>query len=189
MSDTGEVIGYTTTSGSSPRLKEKTENSIVKGETNTTDKAIVEIITANNGKKSIIVASQRNTPKTQVPAPTLMPLMRAKVMTTRKRALNSLVFLVKTGLIVPKCRPVPRFPLNSPPMAPLTLRIPGKRAITHGASSIEKYRRRKRVPVANPIRSKDNENRDCPRLAFSFFPDKAPAMLVFVIAFTSVHQA
>jgi hypothetical protein len=48
MSDTGEVIGYTTTSGSSPLLKERTENTIVKGETKTTDKAIVAVITASN---------------------------------------------------------------------------------------------------------------------------------------------
>jgi hypothetical protein len=35
-------------SGSSPRLKEKTEKPIVRGETNTTDRAIVAVITANN---------------------------------------------------------------------------------------------------------------------------------------------
>ena len=67
ISDTGEVTGYTTTSGSSPRLNERTEKSIVKGETKTTDKAIVAIITANNGTKSIIEAFQRITPKIQVP--------------------------------------------------------------------------------------------------------------------------
>ena len=85
MSDTADVIGYTTTSGSSPRLNENTEKIIVKGETNTTDKAIVAIITTSNGIKSIKAAFQRNTPKTQVPTPTLTPLTRANVTITRRR--------------------------------------------------------------------------------------------------------
>jgi len=85
ISDTGEAIGYTIISGSNPRLNERTEKSIVKGETKTTDKAIVAIITANNGTKSIIAAFHSITPNIQVPAPTLIPLTRAKVITTRRR--------------------------------------------------------------------------------------------------------
>jgi hypothetical protein len=162
ISDTGEAIGYTIMSGSNPRLNERTEKSIVKGETKTTDKAIVATITASNGKKSIIEAFQRITPNIQVPAPTLIPLTRANVITTRRRVWKSFVFLVKVALIVPKCNPVPRCPLKRPPTAPLTLRMPGNRNNAHGAWSMEITPRFKirRVPVNSPIILNDNDKRD-----------------------------
>jgi len=71
------------------------------------------------------------------------------------------------------------------------LRMPGKRNSAQGASLMERMPRYRtsRVPVSNPTMSNDKERRDWPRLAFSFVVDMAPAMLVFVIAFTSVHPA
>jgi len=54
--------------------------------------------------------------------------------------------------------------------------------------STPKYRT-SRVPVSNPTISNDKERKDWPRLALSFVADVVPAMLVFVIAFTSVHPA
>jgi hypothetical protein len=48
MSETGEVMGYTMMSGFKPRLKEKIENKMVKGETKTTDKAMVAVMTLIN---------------------------------------------------------------------------------------------------------------------------------------------
>jgi hypothetical protein len=138
ISDIVEVTGYTMMSGSSPRLKERTENPIVRGETNTTDKAMVAVTTVNKWIKSIIVAFQRNMPNIQVPVPTLTPLTKARVTTTRRRRLKSFVFLVKVALMVPKCKPVPKCPLKRPPTAPLILRIPGKRNRAHGASLMER---------------------------------------------------
>ena len=94
MSDTVDVIGYTITSGSNPRLKERAENAIVRGEMNTTDRAMVAIITASNLMKSRTVAFQRKMPNIEVPIPTVTPLMSAKVMTACRRRWKSLVFLV-----------------------------------------------------------------------------------------------
>ena len=85
MSDTVDVIGYTITSGSNPRLKDRTENAIVMGELNTTDRAMVAIITASNLMKSMTVTFQRNTPNMEVPIPTVMPLMSANVTTACRR--------------------------------------------------------------------------------------------------------
>jgi hypothetical protein len=83
MSEIGDVTGYTTTSGSKPLLKVKTEKNIVKGEIKTTDNAIVAVITASKCVKSINVAFQRNIPKIHVAAPMVTPLTRANVTITR----------------------------------------------------------------------------------------------------------
>ncbi len=94
MSDTVDITGYTITSGSNPRLKETTENTIVIGEISTTDKAMVATMTANNLKKSKTMAPQRNTPNMEDHIPMLTPLMSAKVMTACRRRRKSFVFLM-----------------------------------------------------------------------------------------------
>ena len=82
-----------------------------------------------------------------------------------------------------------RWPLKRPPMAPLTLRMPGNRMSAQGASFIEntsKYRTR-RVPVSNPPMSKEKDSRDWLRLVLNFVAEVGFAVLVFVIAVTSFH--
>jgi hypothetical protein len=79
MSATVAITGYMVTSGSKPRLKDKAENAIVIGEINKIDTPMVELATTINEKKSMILAPQRNTPKSDAPNPTTMLLTRVNV--------------------------------------------------------------------------------------------------------------
>ena len=84
MSDIVDVMGYKTTSGSKPRLKEITETASVRGGIKRTDRPMVAIITVSISIKSVKVAFQKNMPKIEVPSPIMTPLTSAKTMTERK---------------------------------------------------------------------------------------------------------
>ena len=70
--------------------------------------------------------------------------------------------------MIPKCKPVPRWALNIPPIAPRTLSIPGYNMIAHGAWSKTPEYTNSRVPVSKPNISKDKDSNDWLRLDLNF---------------------
>lgn len=74
------------------------------------------------------------------------------------------MFLVKLGLTVPKCKPVLRRPLKSPPITPLMLRMDGYIMRTHEAKEKTSENITSMEPATSPPTSNERAKRDCLRV-------------------------
>ncbi len=82
ISATVAITGYTVTSGSKPRLKDRIETATVMGEIRTIDNPIVETTTAIMETQSTMLAPQTATLKSDATSPTTMLLSSVSVTTT-----------------------------------------------------------------------------------------------------------